>query len=181
MYTIVNTTCRPVAVAVDAFEEREVLVYHQGIAVRPVRVVRNSTIYGDSAFNPQEKDTKCYLIPASGYHVKCEAYRTGPAVGCQVDYTLTKEDLKKIRDVRSFFYNQQGSQLLLASYISARVISAAGAAMTDGTSILTVYPVLAAESLQLPITDRWADGLGTFDHLPSMASEQSIRPVAAHY
>lgn len=103
-----------------------------------------------------------YIVKPSGFRLACDARRDGPAYGCQVTYALSEEAEQEIPQILTAFAQLMGVDMaVVASEISVR---AANHRLNDGgggTPVLACWPVLARESLRLPMGDRWCDALAT--------------------
>jgi hypothetical protein len=102
-------------------------------------------------------------IVASGFRFACTAVTYGPDLGCGVRYELSDEAKAERELVWRACESMQGSNLIvIASEISVRCLAdSLDQGHTSGFRVRAMWPVLAAESLRLPMSQRWADKLAT--------------------
>lgn len=143
MYSVMNCTPHPVAVAVTLLDG-EVLC--TGNFHAPRRELRGGI--------------DVYVFPPSGYRLACDSAIDGGPLGCTVKYSLSEEAEKERTNIFCDFSQSMGvGMLLIASEISVRALNDRMYDPSGGTPIQAMWPVLARDSLRLPMADRWCDAL----------------------
>jgi len=115
-----------------------------------------------------ENGSLVYAIPASGFRLAADPVITGPTYDCDISYRAGNEAELELQVIRSIMYQLQGVEaIVIASEISCRtVLGSFPSLVNDGVlGIKIFWPVLAPESLRLPMPKRWASALATV-HTP---------------
>jgi hypothetical protein len=174
MYSLMNCTPHPVALLRCLFDG-EVLAHTDKGLIPPVT--------GLVPMNGSAKDVEETLIlPPSGFRLACDARASGPALGCRVDYQLSDE----AKDELEWIWNRFGqamnvmSMYVVASEISVRALDGRLYQNSAGLPIVATWPVLARESLCLPMAQRWANRLATLHRPVFNEAGEVVGMVADH-